>query len=128
MKFGRVNLTVTLVSNPNDWTTSSALVTFMGPYLAVYWVDENEVICIFSEYTAKELEQALEHQAASIHSSSRDCFSFSKLETVEDKVERIGIYQDLVFYLEDAPGSRTVSQWYQDNKIAEGLRRSVLRF
>ena len=36
MKLGRVNLTVTLVRNPNDWTSSRTLVTFMGPYLAVY--------------------------------------------------------------------------------------------
>ena len=54
MKLRRVNLTVTLVSNPNDLTSSSALVAFIGPYLAVYWVDKNENICIFSDYTAKE--------------------------------------------------------------------------
>ena len=66
------------------------------------------MICIFSDYTAKKLEQALEHQAASVPSSSCDCFGFSKLATVEDNVDRIGIYQDLLFYLEDAPGSRTV--------------------
>lgn len=66
LKLGRVTLIVTLVSIPNDWTFSGTLVTFRGPYLAAYWVDENAMNGIFSEHTAKKLEQALDHQAVSI--------------------------------------------------------------
>ena len=47
MELKRVDPTVTLVNIPNDWTSSSTLVAFMGHYLALYRIAYNEMDCIF---------------------------------------------------------------------------------
>ena len=47
MKLERVDLTVTLVNIPNDWTYSSTLIAFMDPYLALYLIACNKIDCIF---------------------------------------------------------------------------------
>ena len=55
MKFERVNLCITLVDLSDDWTSSSTFVTFMGPFLAVYRVDENDMYCTRAKHAAKKI-------------------------------------------------------------------------
>ncbi len=80
--------------------------------------------CTHAKHTVKKSEQTIDHEAMPINRLTRDHFGFSKLETIEDKVDHIGVYQGLMFYLEYAPGSRTLHRWQQDNKIAEGFWKS----
>ena len=89
MKFERVNLRVILVDLSDDWPSSSTFVTFMGPCLAVYRVDENDMDCSRAKHAAKNLEQALEHEAIPMIRPTRDYFGFNKRGAVEAKVDHI---------------------------------------
>ena len=63
--------------------------------------------CTHAKHAAKKSEQALEHEAIPMNILTRNYFNFSKLGTVEYKMDHIGVYQGFVFHLKDAPGSRT---------------------
>lgn len=92
MKVERVNLIVTLVSIPTTGHLPALSSHSRVPLSQCIGLTRTTWTAR-SRNTAKKLEQVLGEKAVPIDRSSRDCFGFSKLETIEDNVNHIRIYQ-----------------------------------
>ena len=74
--------------------------------------------------TAEILKEAVDADVFPSDTLTRNHFGFSKVNSIEEETNLLGLYQGLLIHLPNPPSTKTVQDWQKKNTIAVGIHHS----